>query len=315
MTAAVALLAYAATLLIAGPRLLKRADWVDRAPRLGLAMWQAATSSVLISLILGGLVLAVPAIRDAGGLTHVLDDCVRAMRDHYSGVSQPVGAIAGLLSSAGLVLWTGGHVVASLARAWWSKRAHLGALALVARPVSEAGVVVVEHAVPVAYCIPGRHSRIVLTTGALDRLDNAQLSAVLEHEKAHLRGRHDLARNIAVALARAFTRVRLFRDAGLEITRLIELIADDSAVRHHDRAVVAAALVSVAVGPVPAAALGAGGTALLGRVRRLLRPAQPLSRAARAINAMGIALLLALPMGLALNPAVVAIFERHCPVG
>ncbi|GAB3971950.1 M56 family metallopeptidase [Actinoallomurus acanthiterrae] len=315
MTAAVALLAYAATLLVVGPRLLKRVDWVDRAPRLGLAMWQAATSSVLISLILGGLVLAVPAIRDAGGLTHVLDTCVKAMRDHYSGVSQPVGAIAGLLGSAGLVLWISGHVVVGLVRAWWNKRAHLGALALVARPLPEKNVVVVEHAVPVVYCIPGRRSRIVLTTGVLDRLDNAQLSAVLEHEKAHLRGRHDLARNVAVAIARAFPRVRLFNDARLEITRLIELIADDSAARHHDRAVVAAALISVAVGPVPTAALGAGGAALVTRVRRLLRPDRPLSRAARGINSMGIGLLLALPLGLALNPAVVAIFERHCPVG
>ncbi|WP_433173723.1 M56 family metallopeptidase [Actinoallomurus sp. CA-150999] len=315
MTAAVALLAYATALLFVGPRLLKRVDWIDRAPRLGLAMWQAAISSVLLSLILGGLVLAVPAIRDAGGLTHVLDACVNAMRDHYSGVSQPVGAITGLLSSAGLVLWTSGHVVATLARAWWSRRGHLGALALVARPLSGKDIVVVEHAVPVAYCIPGRHSRIVLTTGALERLDDAQLSAVLEHEKAHLRGRHDLARNVAVALARAFPRVRLFRDARLEIARLIELIADDSAARHHDRTIVAAALVSVATGPVPASALGAGGTALLTRVRRLLRPARPLSRVARGINAMGIALLLALPIGLALNPAVVAIFERHCPVG
>ncbi|GAA4629379.1 M56 family metallopeptidase [Actinoallomurus vinaceus] len=315
MTAALALLIYAAALLTAGPRLLKRLDWVDRAPRLGLAMWQAATASALISLALGGLVLVVPAIRDAGGLTHVLDACVTAMRDHYSGVSQPVGAVAGLLSSAGLVLWAGGHVIASLARAWWSKRAHLGALALVARPLPEKGIVVVEHAAPVAYCIPGRRSRIVLTTGTLDRLDGAQLSAVLEHEKAHLRGRHDIVRNVAVALARAFPRIRLFRDARLEIARLIELIADDSAVRRHDRAVVAAALVSVAAGPVPAAALGAGSTALLTRVRRLLNPARPLSRAARGINAMGIALLLALPLGLAANPAIVAIFERHCPVG
>jgi hypothetical protein len=33
------------------------------------------------------------------------------------------------------------------------------------------------------------------------------------------------------------------------------------------------------------------------------------------MSATGIALLLALPVGLAINPAVVAILERHCPVG
>jgi Zn-dependent protease with chaperone function len=245
----------------------------------------------------------------------VLDLCVTALRDHYSGVAQPVGAIAGLLGSVGLVLWIIGHVLTTLTRAWCSQRSHLNALALVARPLPARGVVLVAHTEPAAYCIPGRRPRIVLTTGALDRLTQSQLSAVLEHEKAHLRGRHDLARNIAVGIARAFPRIRLFEQAKTEITRLIELIADDSAAHRHDRAVLAAALISVATAPVPATALGAGNTAVLTRVRRLLQPARPLSRAARSISATGIALLLTLPIGLAINPAVVAILERHCPLG
>ena len=65
MTAALALLGYAAVLLAAGPRALSRTVW-DRAPRLGVAVWQAATASALASVLFGGLVLVVPAIRDAG---------------------------------------------------------------------------------------------------------------------------------------------------------------------------------------------------------------------------------------------------------
>jgi Zn-dependent protease with chaperone function len=237
MTAALALLGYAAVLLAAGPRVLNRAAW-DRAPRLGIAVWQAATASALASIALGGLVLAVPAIRDAGGLAHVFDLCLTAFRDHYSGVAQPVGAIVGLLGSAGLALWTAGHVTVGLVQAWRTRRSHLSALALIARPPSAEGVILVEHTDPVAYCLPGRRPHIVLTTGAIDRLDEPQISAVLEHERAHLRGRHDLVRNLAVAIARAFPRVRLFQHAKSEIIRLIELVADDSAARRHDRAVV-----------------------------------------------------------------------------
>jgi Zn-dependent protease with chaperone function len=41
---------------------------------------------------------------------------------------------------------------------------------------------------PTVYCLPGRR-RIMLTTGALTRLDDGELDAVLAHERAHLSGR------------------------------------------------------------------------------------------------------------------------------
>ncbi|TDD13757.1 hypothetical protein E1294_39770 [Nonomuraea diastatica] len=56
-----------------------------------------------------------------------------------------------------------------------------GAAALVA-----AGSVLVR----VPYCVPGRHSQMVITTGAMRSLGPEQVAAVLAHEQAHLRGRH-----------------------------------------------------------------------------------------------------------------------------
>ena len=51
---------------------------------------------------------------------------------------------------------------------------------------------ILQHPTPTAYCIPGRQSRVVLSQGVLDALPADQLEAVVAHEEAHLRGRHDL---------------------------------------------------------------------------------------------------------------------------
>ncbi|WP_184757410.1 M48 family metalloprotease [Streptosporangium album] len=36
-----------------------------------------------------------------------------------------------------------------------------------------------------AYCVPGRHARIVLSQGTLDLLSPRELQAVIRHERTH----------------------------------------------------------------------------------------------------------------------------------
>lgn len=81
------------------------------------------------------------------------------------------------------------------------------------------------HRLAAAYCLPGRHRRIVITNATLDALDGTQLDAVLAHEHAHLTGHHHLVVGGADARRRAFPRVPLFRHAHAEISRLVELAA------------------------------------------------------------------------------------------
>lgn len=312
MTAPAALLAYAVVLSIFGPRLLRARAWTERAPRLGILAWQAATASALGAMVLAGLALLVPFARAPHGLADLLSACRMMIRAHYESALQPVGAYAGALVVGGILLWTIGHVLASFITTALQRRRHLEVLRIVARRRPDLGALVVEHDQPLAYCLPGRRRCVVLSTGALDRLDERQLAAVLAHERAHLRGRHDLAVNFAIAIDRAFPAVPLFRAARSEVARLIELLADDVAARTHDRTTLAAALVTVAAGRTPAAALGAGGNTAVIRVRRLLAPDNPLSRTARLTGAIGIALLVTLPLTLALNPAITAILEQHC---
>ena len=57
---------------------------------------------------------------------------------------------------------------------------------------------VLDGALPLAYCVPGREPRVVLSDGVLQTLDREQVDAVLAHERAHLRHRHELPGVVAV---------------------------------------------------------------------------------------------------------------------
>jgi predicted transcriptional regulator len=79
------------------------------------------------------------------------------------------------------------------------------------------GAVLVEHSEPTAYCVAGRYPTVILTTGAVQVLDPAQLDAALAHERAHLTSHH----HWLVAMARIGRQVLPFlplmrgrRDAG-----------------------------------------------------------------------------------------------------
>src|SRR5690606_10980018 len=73
---------------------------------------------------------------------------------------------------------------------------------------------------PMAFCLPGIRSRVVLTEGVLDRLTPQQLAAVIAHERAHLRARHDLVLEAFIALHAAFPRF-VRSDAALSAVALL----------------------------------------------------------------------------------------------
>jgi hypothetical protein len=86
----------------------------------------------------------------------------------------------------------------------------------------------------------------------LARLDRVELEAVLAHEHAHLRARHDLVIEAFTALWIAFPRVVRSRVAVDQIRTLLEMAADDGAVRTVGAVPMARALVALATGsPAP----------------------------------------------------------------
>ena len=158
------------------------------------------------------------------------------------------------------------------------------------------------------YCLPGRR-RIVLTTGALSRLDDGELDAVLAHERAHLSGRHHLVLALAAALPRAFPAVGLFAVAARQVAYLVEIAADDAAARRAPRLAVASALLAVAGAGLPAGALGAGGSAASQRIQRLINPPQH-SRIQQAVTCAAMATAAALAIA---TVALAYLTITHCP--
>ena len=105
--------------------------------------------------------------------------------------------VAGLVLLA-LLVWILLAASAAVLRARQRQRALLSLLAHGDPKVP--GALVVDYPTAAAYCLPGLRSAIVISAGTLDLLDSAELAAVLAHERAHLRERHDLVLLPFVAL-------------------------------------------------------------------------------------------------------------------
>ena len=316
MIPALSLLAYALTLALAGPRLLRAASWTDRAPRLAIAAWQALTVTVLASVTLAGAALTFPTVGVSRDLAGLLRACIMAIKEQYA---SPGGAAAGTTGAVlalgifGRTLWCLGTGLGDMAR---ERARHGRILDIVGRDDAHPGVIALDSDESTVYCLPGRRRRTVITTAALQALDDAQLDAVLAHEQAHLSERHDLILGFSRALAAAFPGIALFRLASTETARLIELRADDAAAARSGRLTVAGALLAVASPgktPLPAVALAAGGAGAAARVRRLIPPHNPLGRARTAAGSLAVAALFTLPVLLLGGPAAAAAGQNLCP--
>ncbi|HVB46016.1 MAG TPA: M56 family metallopeptidase [Streptosporangiaceae bacterium] len=199
----------------------------------------------------------------------------------------------------GVLCWILIAAISAVLRARHRQRALLGLLAH--RDPKVPGALVVDHPAAAAYCVPGLRSAIVISAGTLDLLDQAELAAVLAHERAHLRARHDLVLLPFTALLRAFRWSAVARDANSAVALLVEMLADDRARRLRPAKELATALLRVGAsggGQVPAGALAAAGTVsgeLAARVSRLLRPPPGLAAPAVVAVATAAALLVVAP--------------------
>ena len=258
------LLGYAVLLGAVVPWALSRAQWVVRAPRLAIRLWQALSISWLAAIVLGGVVLMQPWLHSIAGWGRPGIDGL---------ISTAVGAalVVGVLARVGCV------AARELRAARGTRRWHAAVLVFAGRRMAGRDATILEQDRPAVYCLPGsrRRQRIVVTTGALRALSGEDLDAALAHERAHLHmGHHRLLARSAV-LMRSLP-VPLFRHACREIAILAEMAADDAAARAHGRPALAAALLRLARAGTPDATLGAGEYDSVRRLQRLLAPPPPL---------------------------------------
>ncbi|MEU0170325.1 M56 family metallopeptidase [Streptomyces iakyrus] len=314
MRVAVLLLGYAAALGLLGPTWLARASWCSRAPRLAVWGWQTLSTTVVLSVALAGLAVAVPTMPLSGSLANLLRACVMALRAQYAAPGGAAVAASGTMLALVLLGRIGWCAGAALVRARRDRSRHAAVLSMVGRHRSDLGITVLEDDRPAAYCLPGRGHRIVLTTAALAALEPDARDAVIAHERAHIRQRHHLVLAYGEALERAFPRLSLFRTAADETRRLVEMAADDEAAARSGALPLAGALVALAGAGAPTASLAASGGHVAGRVRRLLGPQRPLHRAVVWSGVLVAAAVIALPLVLVAEPAVAATGMNACPL-
>jgi Zn-dependent protease with chaperone function len=246
------------------------------------------------------------------GMPGVVGGLARLASGHLLGSHQPpLVAILRLITlAAGLallsVLWW--MLVIAFADAVGARRRQRELLALLAHGDPKApGALVIDYPAAAAYCLPGIRSQIVVSAGTLDLLAPAELAAVLAHERAHLRARHDLVLIPFTSLRRTFPRSGVVTQAHRSVALLVEMMADDRALRVRGlfaRELATALLRFGTAGTecAPAGALAVAEGELTARVNRLLTPPPPLSRPAQAVVVLAAALLVTAPLLLLVMP-------------
>lgn len=299
MTAA-ALLALVAAGSALSAHGLTKARWTWRTPRTSILLWQAlglAWGLASIGALLGfGVAPYGRGVIAGVALFAARPDALSPLHTTLVG--------AGLMLTLLLI----GVLLMAIGTVVRARRRHRALLALVAHGDPDVpGTLVLDHPTAAAYCVPGMRSQVVISAGTLALLGPYELAAVLAHERAHARERHDLVLLPFASLRRIFPQARIVGRTLDAVELLIEMAADDRARRHRSAKELATALLRFAAArpaPAPAGALGAGGevASVLARVRRLLTP-EPLPRAARGAMVAAAAGLAVLPLLLYAFPA------------
>ncbi|MDN5858208.1 MAG: M56 family metallopeptidase [Pseudonocardia sp.] len=298
--AALALLVLGVLLAEPVSRRLASARWPTRDPVGGLLLWQAIGLAGGLSLLGAGIVYGLAPF----GSSLPSAACAAAQALPTGVVPPAFGLPHAVALAVALVIGLRlvGVLVIVTVRTLRSRARHRDLLDLLGTPWPAAPHArVLDHPLPVAYCLPGLRSRLVVSAGVLDRLDTAEVRAVLAHESAHLRERHDLVVLPFVAWGATAPFVRGMACAQVAVAALVEMRADDVAAAKAAPGELTAALSSMGHA-APAAALSSFTTALDRRLARIADPPPPLPVAVRVLVRLAAVALVAVPTALLLLP-------------
>ena len=271
------------------PAMLARATWPTRAPRAAIVLWQSIALAAVLSAFSAGIAIAsrlfVPG--PDGRPTATITSEIEVL-------GWPLWAVYVIVFAVTLVIGARlTFAVVQVAVATRRRRAHHRMVVDLVGKSQGNHLRILDVAQPLAYCLPGVRSRVVVSEGALNALADNEMAAILSHERAHLRARHDLVLEMFTAVHAAFPRFVRSAHALNAVRLLIELLADDAAVRAAGPTPLARALVACASGRTPSGALAAGGPTTVLRVRRL--GGRPNSRVLAATAYLAAAAVLVVP--------------------
>jgi Zn-dependent protease with chaperone function len=306
------------------PIVLAHAKWPSRAPATALLLWQSIALAGGLSMI--GSLLSFGLIPFGDNLFTSTAALVRSLveRPLVSSVEivHLVALCGGVLLGIHLVL----NLILTITQTQRQRQRHRQLVQLLSSPLpDQPNTRLLDHAVPVAYCLPGTyHSVTVFSAGLVQLLDADELQAVIEHEKAHLLQRHYIVLMAFDAWRSSLPWFPTATRAQLQVGTLVEMLADDYARRAVEDRTLATAIALVAVGGEDRTARSGAGADTLrlfaeqdrvgpsdaqleARVTRLLDGRPALSIPARlTVAVVGLAFL-AVPTVLLLVPGVAAL--------
>jgi Zn-dependent protease with chaperone function len=293
---AVCLLLYSLTILVAGPPVLRVLTRHGHAPRFGVGAWLVAIGTVLLSWLAAAGTIVIDLVTHWSYPRVLIHSCltwVHVMVSDNAGVAAITLAV--IATALALAVAFSVRLARTLARMRARGCAHAAAVQLVGHRNGGA-YVVVEAEEPAAYCVSGRPPAIVVTSAALAALEDDELAAVLAHERAHLAGHHSVVVTTLRGLAAVFPKLTLMREGASEVSRLLEMCADDASARRHGPAVLLSGLITMCR-TTPAGALAAADVAVLARAERLATPPRdPAVARARAALISLIAVMVTAPV-------------------
>ncbi len=275
------LVALAIVLACPVPRVMARLSVLRSAPRAALFAWQAVTLSAIVAAV-----AAAPAI-----LPLVLFDG-QAVWQHF--VVMCVAGGVSLVMIGRLLL--AGHRIGHRMRVMRTRHREL--VDIIARHDSrDAALRILAHPTPTAYCLPGRHRRVVVSQGVIEALNERELVAVLSHEQAHLRARHDLLIEFFSVIHETVPALVRSPAAMSEVRLLVEALADRAAARRAGVPATTRALDVLAGGRAPEASMAVSAAGMAPVRIALLRRGWPNPLLSTVVYTYAAALL-ALPCGL-----------------
>lgn len=224
----VAALSALATACAIGASRFTTARWTYRAPRTAIILWQSVGVAWGVATVGAMLAFAVQPY-DQGLLHGLIAFAQGRVPAQAWDLPHLLALICGLTALAVLVV----VLVIAGVQVLRARHRHRTLLALISRSDPFVpGVRVLDHPGAAAYCVPGLRSQVVISAGAMELLSEDELAAVLAHEAAHARERHDLVLLPFGALGRALPWSKVVRDAQAQVELLIEMAADDRARRY-----------------------------------------------------------------------------------
>lgn len=191
-----------------------------------LVAWSFGVGGALIWV--GLFAMAAPTLLAGVGAHHLAEVCRRLIHDLLGGGDVGGGIAAGvLLLSLGRALWAWLRLkrerrVASVEP--WVGEHHVGDdHVLVVLPASEL----------LAMTVGGRARQVIISRGLVEALDEEELSVVIRHELAHVRGRHHRHLAVASVVLGAFGWLPLVRTSARVIRLGMERWADEEAAGPH----------------------------------------------------------------------------------